>query len=127
MKVKALRDKLLVHNMKRGERVVNGIILANDNKKEHGIRPRWAQIYDIGEDILKNNINDIKVGQWVLISHGRWSRGVNIPKIDNPTDANEDFDFVQLAEWPDGILAVSDEEPEDTLVKDTYSYGMRTI
>lgn len=124
MKCKALPDRVLVHNLKIGERVIGGIILTNDNCKEHGIRPRWAQIYDIGSDI---KCDDIKVGQWVLISHGRWTRGFTVPKVDNPTDSEADYDTIYQLDWPDGALMVSDDEPEDTLVKDSHGYGPRTL
>lgn len=120
MKCRALANRVLVHNMQRGQRMVGGLLLLNDNGKEHGIRPRWAQVYDVGE-----GVTEVKVGQWVLIAHGRWTKGFNIPKIDDPKDKDEDYDFVQQIDWPEAALLVSDEEPEDNLVMNSTEYGER--
>ena len=116
MKVKALPDRVLAHNMKKGERMIGSIILTDDNRKEHGIRPRWMQVYDVGSEIT-----DIKVGEWILVAHGRWTRGFNIPKNDNPQGV-EDYDTYYQVDYPDGVLVVTDEEPEDNVVNDTRSY-----
>lgn len=116
MKCKALPDRVLVHNLKHGERMVSGIIILDDNKKDHGIKARWAQVYDVGSEI-----SDVKVGEWVLISHGRWSRGIKIPLIDNPQSL-EDFQTIHQVDYPDGVLAVTEEEPEDTLINSTQKY-----
>ena len=102
--VKMLNGKVLVHEMKRGTRMIGGIILLNDDGKEHGIRPRWAKVYAVGEDVT-----DLKVGEWILIKHGRWTRGFKI---------DQDGEYLWAAEYPEGVLGVSDGEPEDNLVKD---------
>jgi hypothetical protein len=120
MRCKALPNRVLVHNMQRGERMVGSLVLLNDNGKEHGIRPRWAQVYDVGE-----GVNEVKVGQWILIAHGRWTKGISLPKVENPQDKDADYDFIQQIEWPDGALLVSDEEPEDNLVMNSTEYGER--
>lgn len=98
--IKALRGKLLVHNIEQGEkRTKGGIILLDDDGKERGIRERWAQVYAIGPDV-----DDISVGQWVLIKHGRWSRGIKV------TVQGEDI-TIRQAEYPEAILLVSDQCP----------------
>ena len=38
-----------------------------------GVRPRWARIYALG-----SQQKDFTVGQWILVSHGRWTRGIDI-------------------------------------------------
>jgi len=67
IKVKGLRaiaDKVLVHNMHfGGQTLASGIILRDDDKKSEGIKPRWAQVYSIGPRAKL----DVKVGQWVLV------------------------------------------------------------
>jgi hypothetical protein len=69
-----LYDTVLASDMSFDNRTLNsGLILLNDNMKSAGIRPRWAKVYAIGPDQ-----HDVKVGQWILVSHGRWSRGINI-------------------------------------------------
>lgn len=98
--IKAIRGKVLVHNIEQGEkRTKGGIIVLDDDGKERGIRERWAQVYAVGSDI-----NDISVGQWVLIKHGRWSRGVTV-SVDG-----EDV-ILRQADYPDAILLVADECP----------------
>lgn len=98
--IKALRGKVLVHNIEQGEkRTKGGIILLDDDGKERGIRERWAQVYAVGPDV-----DDISVGQWVLIKHGRWSRGIKV------SVQGEDV-TIRQAEYPDAILLVSQECP----------------
>lgn len=104
MKVNALKGKVLVSNLERGSRVVNGIIIPDDNGKSEGIRPRWGQVYSVGTDVT-----EISEGQWILIENGRWTRMLKV-KEDNGTD-------VQLwgVEWPKSVLLVSDTDPETAI------------
>ncbi len=101
MKIKPMKGKVLVTNLERGSRVVNGIIIPDDNGQSRGIRPRWGQVYALGSDIT-----EIKVGQWILIEQGRWTRMLKI-KDDNEVD-------IQLwgVEWPNSVMLVSDTDPE---------------
>jgi hypothetical protein len=72
----ALGKTIVVTDMNFDERITaNGIVLLNDDKKSAGIRPRWAKVYAIGPDQLDT---DIAVGKYILISHGRWTRGITI-------------------------------------------------
>ena len=69
-----LRDTVLVTEMSFDERVTStGIVLINDDMKSSGIRPRWGRVYAVGPDQT-----DVKVGQYICIAHGRWTRGVKI-------------------------------------------------
>jgi co-chaperonin GroES (HSP10) len=69
-----LRDTVLVTEMSFDERITStGIVLINDDMKSSGIRPRWGRVYAIGPDQ-----SDVKVGQYVCIAHGRWTRGIKI-------------------------------------------------
>ena len=77
-----------------------GIILIDDDGSEGGIHPRWAEVYAIG-----NKQEDVKVGQWVMVSHGRWSRALKVKKD------NVELEVRMIDE--DDILLVSDEEPEE--------------
>jgi co-chaperonin GroES (HSP10) len=73
-KVKAMRNRVIVRDMEHGEtRTAGGIIITDDTSVERGIRPRWATVYAIGE-----GVTEVKVGDRVLISHGRWTRGVSV-------------------------------------------------
>ena len=72
--VRALHDHVIVRNMNFGARkLASGIFLLNDDGKTEGIRPRWARVYAVGPDQ-----QDVQVGQWVFIEHGRWSRGMEV-------------------------------------------------
>ena len=73
-KLKPVHDHVLVVDMVFGERLTNGgIILPSDDKKNEGIRPRWARVYAIGP-----KQKDVKVGEYVLVKHGRWTRGIDM-------------------------------------------------
>lgn len=100
MKVRPLGKRVIVSFMERGERRLgSGIVLPSDDGKESGIRPRWAKVYAIGD-----HVPDINVGDWVLIEHGRWTRGLTIQ------DGEERIVLYQV-DWENGILALADEPP----------------
>lgn len=72
--VKPIRDHILVEEMNFGERKTrSGIILPGDDGDLRGIRPRWAKVYAVGHEQ-----EDIKEGQYILVTHGRWTRGVDV-------------------------------------------------
>ena len=100
MKLRATRGKILATDIEIGERKTDGgIVLLDDNGKEEGVRPRWLRIYAMGEDTT----DQVKVGDWVLVEHGRWSRGFEVREGDEVTTL-----------WqvdPDALLAVSEEKP----------------
>lgn len=102
MKLRALRNKVLVTKMEKGERRLgSGIIIPNDDGKESGVRARWVRVYSVGEDV-----KGIEEGQWLLVEHGRWTRGVEL------RDGDEKLVIFQI-DWPDAALLVSDEAPVD--------------
>ena len=96
-----LNDSVIVTDMTFDERfTTGGIVLLNDNGKSTGIRPRWGQVYAVGPDQ-----QDVKVGQWVCVAHGRWTRGIEVEdETGNKTLRRVD---------PNDLLIVSDEEPQD--------------
>jgi hypothetical protein len=99
--LKALRDHVLVKDMNfDGRKLSSGIQLLGDDMRTAGIRPRWAEVYAIGPEQA-----DITVGQWVLVSHGRWTRGVKIE--DNMGEVT-----IRRVD-PGDVLLISDEEPAD--------------
>lgn len=72
--LRPLNDSVVVADMVFDERITNGgIVLLNDNGKGTGIRPRWAQVYAVGPEQ-----RDVKVGDWILVAHGRWTRGIEV-------------------------------------------------
>jgi hypothetical protein len=105
--LRALRDDVIVSDMHFAERMTNGgIWLRGDNSKVEGVRPRWGRVYAIGEEQ-----RDVAVGQYVLVAHGRWTRGVDI------VDAAGVKSTVRRVDIND-ILCVSDEPVNDDYVKD---------
>lgn len=97
-----LKHKVLVHNIEEGSRRTHGgVILLDDNGKEVGIRERWSQVYALGP-----GVDDLAIGDWILLKHGRWSRGINI-------EIGGTFTTIRQVDYPDAILLVSKECPID--------------
>lgn len=72
--LKPLGDTVLVTDMNFEFRTTtSGIILPGDDGRDSGIRPRWARVYAVGPEQ-----QDVVVDQWILIDHGRWTRGIDI-------------------------------------------------
>jgi len=110
-KVTALHDDVLVEEMEFGERSLSsGLILMNDDGKGYGIRPRWGKIYAVGPEQ-----QDVVEGQWVMVDHGRWSRGYSIEQ-DGVVNTIRKVD-------PKDMLLVSDEKPKDDTQSMATSIG----
>lgn len=72
--IKALHDHVIVSEMIFDQRITqSGLILPSDNGTTLGIRPRWGKVYAVGP-----RQQDVQVGQWVCVAHGRWTRGLDI-------------------------------------------------
>jgi hypothetical protein len=107
--LEVLKDSVLVSDMQfKGRTLSSGIILLGDNAKSSGIRPRWAQVYLTGPEQ-----QDVQPGDWILVVHGRWTRGVEI----------EDHDGVKTIRKidPKDILLVSDEPQSDDTISDAIN------
>jgi len=112
MKVRPLSKDLLVINMDMGEmKTSGGIVIQSDDGKAHGVKPRWAEVYKVGEECDL----DVKVGQWVLIEHGRWTRKIKI----NDGDGDKEFQKVEVK----SVIAVADERPNDFYIGQEFSNG----
>jgi hypothetical protein len=99
--IRPLKNSIIVTEMSfEGRQLSSGILLLGDDGKTDGIRPRWARVYAIGPEQ-----QDVRVGQWVLVEHGRWSRGLKIVK-----DGEEIT--IRRAD-PEAVIFVSDDEPEN--------------
>jgi co-chaperonin GroES (HSP10) len=117
--IQPLGKRVLVSKMRFGEKKTRGgIILLDDDGTEAGIHPRWSQVYAVGP-----KQEDVRVGQWILVAHGRWSRALKV--INN----KEELEVRMIDE--NDILLVSDEEPADTDVDKKAGYintgGMRQM
>jgi co-chaperonin GroES (HSP10) len=72
--IRALHKDVLVADMEFDTRITQGgLILPNDNGTSLGIRPRWGRVYAVGP-----KQTDVRVGQWIMVAHGRWTRGIDI-------------------------------------------------
>ena len=95
-----LKDHVIVTDMNfKGRQLSSGIVLLGDDGKTDGIRPRWARVYAVGPEQT-----EIQVGQWVLIEHGRWTRGMEV-------EINGVEITLRRAD-PACIIFSSDEEPD---------------
>lgn len=104
--LKPLNDAVIVSEMNFEERLSDGgIILVKDNGKSSGIRPRWGKVYAVGPDQ-----KDVKVGTWICVEHGRWTRGLEI-EDENGKQTVRRVD-------PKDIMMESDELPKDMTFSD---------
>ena len=108
--IKPLGKRVLVTDMRFGERKTRGgLILLDDDGKESGIHPRWCQVYAVGP-----KQEDVKIGQWLLVAHGRWSRAFKVEK-------DGKAEQVRMIDEKD-ILLVSDEEPSNSDLNKKVGY-----
>ena len=116
--IKALHDTVLVADMEFDTRITSsGIILPNDNGTSLGIRPRWGRVYAIGP-----RQTDVTVGQWILVAHGRWTRGIDIE--DGQVEHKRTIRKID----PKDILLISDsqERPQDDTQSDAVHVAKQT-
>lgn len=99
-----LGNSIIVTDMNFKERFTSaGIILLGDDGKASGIRPRWCRVYAVGPDQ-----HDVKVGEWICVAHGRWSRGAEIETADGTCTIRK-VD-------PNDVLLSSDDLPLDDTI-----------
>lgn len=95
--IRPLRDRVLVCDMEHGDqKLSSGLIIPDDNGKERGIRPRWGTVYAVGSEV-----DFVQPGDRILISHGRWTRGV---QVNTPAGVTK---VVRMVE-SDAIMLVQD-------------------
>jgi co-chaperonin GroES (HSP10) len=109
-----LNDAVIVEEMDfSGRKLSSGILLLNDNGTTAGIRPRWGRVYAVGPAQ-----QDVTIGQWVCVAHGRWTRGI---EIEDNTGAHT----LRRVD-PKDILLVSDEQPSDDTMSDAVQVQAQT-
>jgi co-chaperonin GroES (HSP10) len=103
-KLVPLKDKVFVSDMNFGEDVTEtGIILKSDNGKGEGIKPRWGRVWAVGPEQ-----KDVKVGEWILMEHARWTREFEYE--------NEDGSITKLHMADlNGMMMSADEKPSDVM------------
>jgi hypothetical protein len=114
-KPKAVSNRVLVTDMYFGEqKTASGLIIKDDDGTTRGIYPRWAKVYGKGP----KNTDPYEIGQWILIEHGRWTRGF---KVDDGESEKE----LRMVE-AESIIAYADEKPNDLYIGEEYSNGSST-
>jgi co-chaperonin GroES (HSP10) len=99
-KLRPIQAHILVRDMNFGEQVsAGGIVLKSDDGKSEGVRPRWCKVFAVGPEQT-----DVKVGEWIYVEHGRWTRGLEVEE-DNGTK------FTIWRVDPTGIMMSADEKP----------------
>ena len=112
-KPRAIGDRVLVTDMYFGEqKTASGLIINNDDGTTRGVYPRWGKVYSKGP----KNKDPYEVGQWILVEHGRWTRGMNI-------ETDEDGQIEVRMVETESILAYSDEKPDDLRIGAEHSDG----
>jgi co-chaperonin GroES (HSP10) len=100
-----IHNRVIVTDMEFGEqKTAGGIIIASDDGQARGIHPRWGKVFAIGHE----NDDEYEIGDWILVEHGRWSRGVTME------DENGIKTVVRVVE-AESILGTSKEKPADVL------------
>lgn len=98
--IKPIQAHILVRDMNFGEQTsAGGIVLRSDNGKSEGVKPRWCQVFAVGKEQA-----EVKVGDWLLVEHGRWTRGLEVEEDDGTVVTIHRID-------ENGILMASDERP----------------
>ena len=110
------KGMVFVTDIERGDKITKGgLIITDDNMTNRGIRPRWAKVWAVG-----SGVEDIQVGQWVLVEHGRWTNRITIELNGEEVD-------VWRIEYPESALVVSDEKPESEALADPKKeFGIRS-
>lgn len=110
--LRAVGNRVLVSDMYFGEQTTKGgLIIKDDNGSTRGIYPRWAKVYDKGPD----NIDEYNIGDWILVEHGRWTRGILLEE--NGIEVE-----VRMVET-ESVLAYSNEKPKGVQIGSEYSDG----
>ena len=98
--IKPLHDKVFVSDMEFGaQQTAGGIYVPSSNGKAEGIAPRWGKVWAIGP-----KQEDVQIGQWILVEHGRWTRTVEVEQEDGSILE------VRMVDG-DAIMMASDEQP----------------
>ena len=103
------RDWVIATEMNfEGRTLSSGVILLGDNGRSDGIRPRWGQVYAVGPEQT-----EIKVGDWICVAHGRWTRGLDIEDESGKRTVRR-ID-------PNDILLVSADQPNDDTISNAVN------
>jgi hypothetical protein len=112
--IRAIGDHIIICDMNFDMRTsLGGIIILSGDGKLEGIHARWGKVYAVGPDQ-----QDIRVGQYVCVKHGRWTRGLEIE------DAEGEKTIRRVDN--DDILLVSDEPMQDEDIGDNMGVSQKS-
>jgi co-chaperonin GroES (HSP10) len=86
-----------------------GIVILSDDGKDAGIKTRWGRVYAVGHEQ-----QDVKVGEWILVEHGRWTRAIKV--------VDEDGSERKIFRVDTNCILISADEPPKEL-----SFGLSAI
>jgi co-chaperonin GroES (HSP10) len=105
-----LHDNVFVTDMNFDEQVTaTGIVILSDDGKDAGIKTRWGRVYAVGHEQ-----QDVKVGEWILVEHGRWTRAIKV--------VDEDGSERKIFRVDTNCILISADEPPKEL-----SFGLSAI
>ena len=105
-KIKPIRDHVFVSDMEFGhQKTASGLYIPSANGKSEGIVPRWGKVWAVGPEQ-----EDVTVGEWVLVEHGRWTRTVEVEQPDG------DLLEVRMVETK-AIIMASLDEPQNNIYR----------
>jgi co-chaperonin GroES (HSP10) len=97
MDIEPLKSVVLVRDIEQGDKITkSGLILLDDNGTNKGIRPRTCIVYKVGRDV-----EYLKPGDKILVSHGRWTRGLSM-------DINGDKFIMHMVDNKDILTIIDD-------------------
>lgn len=111
-KLKPVGNRVIVSDMYFGEqKTKSGLILRDDDGSTRGIYPRWGRVHSKGP----TNTDPYEVGDWILVEHGRWTRGIVIDEGNGKIE-------LRMIET-ESILMYSDERPSGIQIGNEYKDG----
>lgn len=109
-KIIPLHDKIFVTDINFEEQIsAGGIYIPSDDGKDSGIKPRWGRVWAVGPEQT-----DVKLGEWILMEHGRWTRGIEYIEEDG---SKRKIFMVDN----NGIMCSADERPSEV------SFGLSAV
>lgn len=104
--IECLPDTLYVEKIEYGEKTLkNGFIIPAETMDYLGnfVRPRWAKIL-----YKADNIKNVNVGDYILLSHGRWSSSIKC----TIKGIQKTIWYISPKSYKEGALAVSHKMPD---------------
>ena len=95
---KAIKNYVIVTDMNFKEKISHGgIIIPHSDGKLEGVHARWGRVYAVGP-----SQQDVRAGQYVLVKHGRWTRGIEIEDTDGEKTIRriDDADILMVSYEP---------------------------